>query len=274
MTRAALTVALAGLAFATTLVAAAPRPLIAAHRGGAALWPENSLLAFRNAAGLGVDFLETDVHLSADGEVIVLHDATLERTTTGRGAIRDTTLTDLATLRLKAGDGRVTNERVPRLAELLDVVASSSVQLLLEIKLGVRHVPYPGIEEKVLELVGARGLRDRVLVMAFEDATLRRVRTLDPQIRTVLLVSTARVHAAGGAAREAVRWSTVVGATTLGIDHRALDADVITAARAARVLVAAWTVNEERDLRRVLGLGVDVIISDRPDLARRLAGLE
>jgi glycerophosphoryl diester phosphodiesterase len=271
-------VAAVALALATTLVitlaTAAERPLIAAHRGGALLWPENSLLAFRNALALGVEFLETDVHLTADGEVVVLHDPTLDRTTTGRGAVSSAKLADLAGIRLKAADGGVTGERIPRLAELLDLLAPSPAQLLLEIKVGEGRAAYPGIEEKVLGLVRARGLRDRVFIMAFEEATLARVRVLDAESRTVFLVSRGRVQASGVAPREAVRWATAVRATVLGIDHRAIDADVVAAARAAGVRVAAWTVNEERDLRRVLGLGVDVVISDRPDLARRLAGLE
>jgi glycerophosphoryl diester phosphodiesterase len=87
-----------------------------AHRGGAALWPENSLLAFRSALALGVDALELDLHLTADGEVVVLHDPTLERTSTGRGAVRDARLADLASVRLKTREGAATVERVRRCA--------------------------------------------------------------------------------------------------------------------------------------------------------------
>ena len=245
--------------------------MVAAHRGGALLWPENSLLAYRNALALGVDFLETDVHLTADGEVIVLHDPTLDRTTTGRGAVRDVKLAELVGVRLRAADGVATTEHVPTLRELLDLMRPSSARLLLEIKVGPGRQPYAGIEEKVLAHVRDAGFADRVLIMAFEDDTLRRVRTLDPRVRTVLLVSRTRAERAPSP-RDVVRWVTAVGANDLGIDHRALTPDIVTAARAARVRVAAWTVNEEADIQRVIGLGVDVVISDRPDLARRLAG--
>ena len=111
--------------------AAAAGPSIAAHRGGAALWPENSLLAFRNALALGADYLETDVHLTADDEVVVIHDATLDRTTTGTGAVRAASLADLGKVRLKTRDGAVTGEPVPTLAALLDLLAPSRAQLLL-----------------------------------------------------------------------------------------------------------------------------------------------
>jgi len=255
------------------LPGAAAGPLVAAHRGGAALWPENSLLAFRNALALGVDLLETDVHLTADGEVVIVHDPTLDRTTTGRGAVRDVKLSDLMGVRLKDRDGTATTEHLPTLRELLDLLRPASASLLLEIKVGPNREPYPGIEEKVLGLVRDAGLLDRVLVMAFEDETLRRVRTLDPKVRTVLLVSTRRAERA--AARDVVRWVTAMGANDLGIDYRALNADIVAAARASRVRVAAWTVNEAADMKRVIGLGVDVVISDRPDLAKRVVtGLE
>jgi glycerophosphoryl diester phosphodiesterase len=248
------------------------RPLVVAHRGGALLWPENSLLAYRNALTLGADFLETDVHLTADDEIVVIHDPTLNRTTTASGAVRALSRAALADVRLKAADGTVTGERIPTLADLLDVLAPSPARLLLEIKVDSMRQPYPSIEEKALALVKARGLLDRVVVMAFEDATVRRVRALEPGVRTTLLVGRGRVDRARVPATEAVRWATDVGATDLGIDHRLLDAAVVTAARAAGLRVAAWTVNEEAAIRRVLDLGVDLVISDRPDLVRRLVG--
>lgn len=251
---------------------AGPAPRIAAHRGGAHLWPENSLLAFRNALALGADLLELDVHLSADGEVIVLHDPTLARTTTGRGAVRDLRLADLAPLRLLARDGSVTEEPVPTLAQLLDLLRPARAELLLEIKVDDRKQRYPGIEEKVLALLRERDLGARTFVMAFESPTIERVRQLDSTIRTVLLVGRGRVERARAGAGEVVRWTREVGATALGIDHRVLDADVMAAARRAGLTVATWTVNDQADIRRVIGLGVDIVISDRPDLARQLSG--
>jgi glycerophosphoryl diester phosphodiesterase len=265
--RLAAVVALALVALARPGVAAGP--LVAAHRGGAQLWPENSLLAFRSAVALGADFLETDVHATGDGELVIVHDPTLDRTTTGHGAVRDVKLADLVGVRLKAADGSITAEHVPTLRELLDLLRPSPARLLLEIKIGAGRQPYPGIEEKVLTLVRGAGLLDRVVVMAFEDETLRRVRTLDPAARTLLLVGMRRAERVP--ARDIVRWVTAAGANDLGIDHHALSPDLVAAARAARVRVAAWTVNEPEELRHVIGLGVDVVISDRPDVALGLA---
>jgi glycerophosphoryl diester phosphodiesterase len=267
----AATLACALAAMTLAVAAAQPaRPLVAAHRGGALLWPENSLTAFRGAVALGADFLETDLHLTADDEVVVIHDPTLDRTTTGTGRVRAARLADLGTVRLRARDGAVTPDLVPTLGQFLDVVGGA--RLLLEIKVDADRRRYPGIEERVLAPVRARGLADRTVVMAFEPETVRRLRALDPAIPTALLVSKSRVDREAVPAREAVRWAREVGATHLGIDHRVLDAGVLEAARAAGVTVAVWTVNEDPDLRRVIAAGADVVISDRPDLALRLAG--
>ncbi|HEU4368644.1 MAG TPA: glycerophosphodiester phosphodiesterase family protein [Methylomirabilota bacterium] len=253
--------------------AAGPAVQVAAHRGGALLWPENSLLAFRNAVGLGVELLETDVHLTADDQLIVLHDPTLDRTTTGRGPVRDARLAELAPLRLRGAGATPTDEPIPTLAQVLDLVASArGVGLLLEIKVDAVGRRYPGIEEKTLAMVRERGLLDRTPIMAFQPETVRRVRELEPAARTVLLVSRGRTERERANPPDAVRLAREAGAAWLGINHRLLDSDVIAAARRAGVSVAAWTVNQESDIRRVLDLGVDVVISDQPDLALRLAG--
>lgn len=261
-----------GQSIAPAPAAGAARPLVAAHRGGALLWPENSRLAFRNALALGVDYLETDVHLTADGEVVIVHDPTLERTTTRSGAVRDLTLADLGGVRLRGLDGAPTAELVPTLAALLDLLRPARAELLLEIKVDANRQRYPGIEEKVLELIRARGLGSRVLVMAFQPETLRRVRDLDPSMRTTLLVGRGEVQRDRLRPAEFVRRTAEVGATVLGINHRLIDADVVSAARQAGVRVAAWTVNDEPDIRRAIDLGADVVITDRPDLALRLVG--
>lgn len=271
MTR-ALLLALAAIVVGVSTVAGGAVK-IAAHRGGALLWPENSLLAYRNAIALGADLLETDIHLTADDEAVVLHDPTLERTTTGRGAVRETRLADLAPLRLRGADGTTTTEPIPTLTQLVDLVAGAPrVGLLLEIKVDPGGRRYPGIEEKALALVRGRGLLERTWIMGFQAETVRRVRELDPAARTVLLVARGRTERERASPAEAVSLTQAAGAGWLGINHRLLDADVVAAARRAGISVAAWTVNQEPDIRRVLDLGVDVVISDRPDLALRLAG--
>jgi glycerophosphoryl diester phosphodiesterase len=262
--------AMVGLAVLGAAVTAGAGPLVAAHRGGALLWPENSLRAFREALALGVELLEADVHLTADDEVVVLHDPTLDRTTTGSGAVRAHRLADLAGVRLLEADGSRTGEALPTLARLLDLVEPSEAALLLEIKVGADGRPYPGIEAAVLALVRGRGLLGRTVIMAFEPDTLVRVRALEPAARLAALLGGRRHPVAGRPPAEVVRWAAELGAGWLGVHHRHLGPELLAAARAAGIAVGAWTVNHERDIRRVIDLGVDVVITDRPDLALRL----
>ena len=109
---------------------------IAAHRGGAALWPENSLLAFQSAIALGSDLLEFDVHMTRDRAVAVIHDATLERMTDGAGAVASSTAADLGRLRLRGPDKAFSGEHVPTLDEVLALVSAAPVPvgLLIEVK--------------------------------------------------------------------------------------------------------------------------------------------
>jgi glycerophosphoryl diester phosphodiesterase len=263
---------LLSLTAAATSMAGGPATLVAAHRGGAALWPENSLLAFRESLALGVDALELDLHMTADGEIVVLHDPTLERTTTARGGVRDLKLVELAGVRLKARDGAVTDERIPTFAQVLDLAALASVELLPEIKVDANRQRYDGIEETVLALVRARGLQARTTIQAFQVETIRRLRELEPKARTMLLVARGDVERDRARPAEAVGRARDLGATDLGMNHRLIDADVMAAARAAGVRVSAWTVNEEADIRRMVDLGVDVVMSDRPDVAKKVCG--
>jgi glycerophosphoryl diester phosphodiesterase len=259
------------LAIGVGAVLSAPTgPRVAAHRGGAHLWPENSLGAFRRALALGVDFIETDVHLSGDGDVVAIHDATLDRTTTATGAVRKATAAMLAAARLRDRAGAVTDEPVPSLAALLALLQPSRAGVLVEIKVDERGIRYPAIEEKVVGLVRAHDLAARTVVMAFEPATLARLREVDPALRTVLLVGSPlarRRHAAASVHR-----ATELGTWGIGFHHRLVDAESVAASRAAGLAVAAWTVNDPIDLHRVLEAHPDVVISDRPDLALRELG--
>jgi glycerophosphoryl diester phosphodiesterase len=259
----------------------------AAHRGGGALWPENSLLAFRNAIASGADLLELDVRLSRDGEVMVIHDANVDRTTDGAGRVDETPAAALARLRLRGPDGSLSDERVPTLGQVLELAAPTTVGLLLEIKdpgpsalyerrgdrvCPVGGPPYEGLPAKAIAAIRDMGLAGRTAVMAFNPEVLTRVRALDPTQRTTLLVSQQHVAMAEAAPAETVEWASAMGVTDLGLDWRILEADVVRAARAAGLTIGVWTVNDEPTMQRMLDLGVDVITTDRPDLARRIVG--
>jgi glycerophosphoryl diester phosphodiesterase len=257
------------------------RPRLAAHRGGAGLWPENSLGAFAGALSLGIDLLELDVHQSADGEVVVVHDPTLDRTTEGAGPVRALPAATLRTLRLRGRDGTLTDEHVPMLDEVLSLAVRTGAELLLEIKgpgFGVRYGPgaavrgpvYDGLEARVLRGLEAAGMLTRTTVMAFNPAVIETVRALAPSQRTTLLVSRAAVESASAGAADVIGWARRLGVTDVGLEHTLIDADLVSAARAGGLRVGAWTPNDEPALRRLFDLGVDLITTDRPDLALRI----
>jgi glycerophosphoryl diester phosphodiesterase len=241
------------------------RPLVAAHRGGALLWPENSLTAFRGALALGVDLLELDVHLTRDGEVVVLHDPTLQRTTTARGAVRKRPWAALAGATLKGTSG----EHLPHLRDVLELVRPAVVGVLVEIKVGVDRARYPGIEERVLALVEDTGLTSRTTVMAFEWRTLARLRALAPAVRLTGLLGRWGVRRVGGVRGAAARLAAL-GAQDLGIERTLLGSEAVAAARAAGLTIGVWTVNDPEEIARALAAGVDYITTDRPDLALSL----
>ena len=251
---------------AETMVA----PLYAAHRGGALLWPENSMLAFRNALAMGADFLELDVHLSRDGEVVVIHDPTLDRTTTGTGPVRDHTLAELQDLRLKDRTGALVPEPPPTLDQVVALAAAGKRQMLLEIKLDEQRRRYPGIEEKVFAVLDRHRFTPFTIVMAFEGDTWRRVRQLRPDARAGALYSprtlpASRVEPELQALREA-------GVSFVGLHQALVGPEVPGQARLAGLTLGVWTVNERDAIERFLTAGAGVVITDRPDLAKELLG--
>jgi len=249
-------------------VAQTASPLLAAHRGGSLLWPENSLLAFRNALALGADFIEFDVHLSRDGEVMVIHDATLYRTTTGAGPVRDRSVAELKAFRLKDWSGTVTAETVPTLNEVVEVAARAKRRMLLEIKVDAGKARYPGIEEKMLAILDRHAMTASTVVMSFEAPTWRRVRELRPEVATCALYS-ARALARSSLSAE-LDTLRAAGVRFIGVEHTVVDAVAVKQAQGAGIGLGAWTVNAPADMKRMIEAGVTILITDQPDMAKTL----
>jgi len=243
-------------------------PLLAAHRGGSLLWPENSLLAFRNAVALGADFIEFDVHLSRDGEVMVIHDSTLDRTTTGSGPVKDRTVAELKAFRLKDRAGAVTPEAIPTLDEVVAVAAQGRRRMLLEIKVDPSKARYPGIEEKVLAILDRHAMAPSTIVMSFEPPTWRRVRELRPDIATCALYSARMLS--GSSLEAELETLRTAGVGFIGVERTAVDAGAVAQARQAGIGLAAWTANDPADMKRLIGAGVGILITDQPDVAKTL----
>jgi glycerophosphoryl diester phosphodiesterase len=232
-------------------------PTVVAHRGASADAPENTIVAYEEAIRQGAEVAECDVHLAADGVVVVIHDETLDRTTDGRGRVEDTKSAHI--LALDAGawkDDRFAGERVPALAALLDAVGGR-LHLLVEVKEGA------GIVDRIAELVEARPRGKGITLISFDGAQVAAAAARMPKVRRLLL----REHPAGGFDPEdLVERARAVRADGLGLEARGVDALVVEALHAADLLVFVWTVNDVAQMDVLLAAGVDGLITDHPAL--------
>lgn len=248
-----------------------PRPLCFAHRGGGRLWPENTLPALAGAVELGCQYLETDVHLTRDGQLVVFHDERLERTTNGYGKLRDFTLSELE--RLDAGywfspDGRSRpwrgkGLRIPRLEQVFAL--SPSVRVNVEMKQkGV------GLPRALWDFVEAHALHDRILIASADLTLARELRGLS-RGRVATSASAPEVLELWAAARVGASRLVPAAYDALQVPPYYYRLEVITerfvrAAHARGLQVHAWTIDDPDEMRRLLALGVDGLMSDRPDL--------
>lgn len=242
------------------------RPRIFAHRGARSVAPENTLPAFQKALEMGIDGIELDVQLSRDGHLVVIHDFTLERTTSGRGRVRDHTADELA--QLEIADCRTIpkfeirnpkwNTGVPTLAQVFDLVGDRC-QINVEIKTSGAA---GGRQESALlaRMIQRRDLHDQVIVSSFNPIALIWMRRSDPQIALGLLYAEDwPIYLRRAWLRPLVR------PNALHPHHTLIDSSYMQWAGARGYAVNTWTVNEVEEARRQAGLGVSALISDAPD---------
>ena len=246
---------------ATGTTTGARRPRVVAHRGNSAVAPQNTRAAFESAALAGADSLEIDVRLTMDGEVVVLHDDTVDATTNGSGKLADLELREVRLL--DAGSWfspAYAGQRVPTFAEVTDLLrARPGLDLLLEVK-GAWSA------QEVRRLTGPlreAGLADRTVAQSFWPETVAALRDADPGLRRGLLVTAARDDLVARC-----RELDVVMCNPQGTVLRD-DPDVVRRLHDAGLATAVWTLNEPEHWAAAVALGVDEIITDRPD---RLVG--
>lgn len=214
------------------------------HRGVMGVEPENTLRSFIRAERSGMDAIELDLHLSKDGALVVMHDADVDRTTDGSGAIAEKTLAELR--ELDAGDG----ERVPVFEEVLDAVQAP---LQVEIK-------DVAAARALAAVIRRRDLLDRITVSSFHDEAVAEIATLVPGVRTVLIASR------WGA--DVVDRALAVGANTLALNIRRLTLETVERAHEESIAVIGWVVNTQEHLRLVRALELDGATTDFPEIKR------
>jgi len=235
------------------------RPLSFAHRGASREAPQNTLAAFLRAADLGADGVELDVQLSKDGELVVIHDFCLEATTDGSGPVRAWTLAELK--KLDAGSWfapAFAGQRIPSLQEVMEAVGQ---RLLLNIELKTTGLRDDGLAAAVARAIEENRLLERVVVSSFNPVAVWRIKKLNPAIPVGLL------YASDTPTLLRKLWTRhFIDLDALHPQHSLVDERFVQWARQRRYRVHTWTVDDPEEMRRLARLGVDIIISNRPDL--------
>ena len=252
---------LATVTFYYALSAAIGKPLsgqvlLIAHRGGSAEYPENTLQAFDQAIAAGAGWLEFDVQMSRDGELVVIHDTTVDRTTNGTGSVADLTFAQLRSL--DAGNGQV----IPTFAEVLNVALRGGVGVMPELK---SPGLYPGISQKLVDVASEMGFIDRMIIQSFSAEALDQLHRIDPDLMLCVLYGPGTLMIGSDQPGDA-------GYVCPAARSVVLNPWIIQQAHNANRQVLVWfdTAQSPLIVRALLAFGVDGLIVDNPADARGL----
>jgi glycerophosphoryl diester phosphodiesterase len=240
-----------------------PGPLIIAHRGFSGRYPENTLRALREALALPVDGCEIDTHRTADGVPVLLHDATVNRTTDGKGAIRELTLEQVRALDAGSWKGaEFAGEKVPTLAEALNTLKGRGL-LVIEIKAA-------GMAAEVVWAVRKAGSLGQCVVFSFDDGVVRQVAELEPRLPAIWLLG--QVPVEEDEQQELLLDALESRCAALAPHYGALTPEFVRRAHRLGLGLWAWTVDDPAAMRRVAALGADALITNWPDRAVAVVG--
>jgi len=225
-------------------------PYVVGHRGAAGLQPENTIEGFEYALSLGCEYVETDVQLSADGHLVIIHDDAVDRTTNGVGRVGEMTLARLRDL--DAGQGR----QIPLLQEVLDVVRGRAI-LLCELK--GPFTPDPAARQVMANL-----MQEQVIFTSFHQGRLARIKEIDARLQIGAIY--------GDPPEDALEQALALGAQTAGIHYSKLTEAFVAQARRLGINLRVWNPDEEADIQRVIDLDPTGISSNRPDRVMKLLG--
>lgn len=230
-----------------------------AHRGASATAPENTIAAFEEAIRLGANGVELDVQRTADNHLVVIHDETIDRTSSGTGKVVEQTLAQLRTHRYANGFAGFDDAQLPLLSEVLELLKPTGLVVNIELKTSIER--YLGIAQQTRQLVEEFGLGDRVLYSSFDHYTLLDLIGQVPRESVALLFADGVV--------EPWRYAVELGAGALNPGlHLLQQPGYVERAHEAGLKVNVWTVNEPGHIAAVKALGVDALITNYPQRAR------
>lgn len=230
-----------------------------AHRGWSANYPENTLIAFRKAAEAGADGFEFDVHRTRDRQLVVIHDESLERTTNGKGLVADSTLSELRSLDAGGYFGReFAGEKIPTLDEVLNFAATFSHGLTLNLELKTDQIEYPGIERQAWESVQKFGLESATIFSSFNHYSLRRLVQISSEAKVAPLYMERLV--------DPWRYAFHLQAAAIHPSFETVTPEIVRTCHEVGQHVHVFTVNDEATAQVLMKMGVDAIMTDKPDL--------
>lgn len=238
---------------------------IFAHRGFSGYYPENTMLAFQKVAEETVaDGIELDIQLTKDGEIVIMHDEMLDRTTNGSGWLKDHTLEELKMLSVGVNvKGFFPRQTIPTLREYFTWLKTT--KLITNIELKTSYFEYEGIEEKLIAMVKEFGLEDQIWYSSFNHYTVARIKKLMPEAKCGLLTDTWLMNIGEYAVSQG---AASVNARTYFCAKEGVAADL----HAHNIALQAWTPNDAEMMQELVDAGVDVLITNYPDIAAKVLG--
>ena len=233
---------------------------IFAHRGYSGKYPENTMIAFKKALECGVDGIELDVQLTKDGEVVIIHDETIDRTTTGKGFVVDYTYEELEKFDASFKFKDLGFNKIPTLREYFQLVKDYDIVTNVELKTGINE--YLGIEEKVWELIKEYNLEKKVIISSFNHFSVMRMKKIAPQLKYGFLSEDWIIDAG--------KYTHSYGVQCYHPRFNNLVPDVIKELKKYNLEINTWTVNLEEDMKYLYSNNIDVIITNYPELAQEI----
>ena len=232
-----------------------------AHRGFSGKYPENTMLAFEKAVEIGADGAELDVQLTKDGEVVIIHDETIDRTTDGKGYVVDYNYEELSKFNASyIYTGEMGFNKIPTLKEYFELVKDLDFVTNIELKTGINQ--YLGIEEKVYKLIKEYKLEKKVIISSFNHFSVLRMKKIAPELKCGFLSED---------------WIIDAGAYTAshGIEcfhprFNNLIPEVVEELKKNNIEINTWTVNKEEDIKDLINKGIDILIGNYPDLVKKI----
>jgi glycerophosphoryl diester phosphodiesterase len=239
-------------------------PLVCAHRGRSGLLPENTMPAFEAAVALGADFIELDVRCTSDGEIVCIHDDTVDRTTSGAGKVAEMTLQQIQALDAGTWKGaEFAGTRIPTLREVLLHIAP---RMAIHIEIKQRATA-----KQILELVRETDTLRRVAFISFSADELRAAKTAEPATACGLIVS--GLSEQGTRGEQALIASALeCGANFISCGRRAITPSLVRECHLAGLSLMAWTMDSVEELQRAIDVGADALVSNFPEIALQILG--